>query len=184
MLLLRTSARVLMISPVGVTTTSDLMFSLDVPYFNVLNPLPPVDAIPPMLGLLLGSGPKQNPYGASALFNSFFSTPAPTFATPSPGNTSIFFINRVSNTIPPEYATHPPSSPVPAPLGTTITFRLAHARTTAAVSSASLGNTNASGVAPRCTPISSLTSLRDSPSVRTRLASFEHAAINSRTMSA
>jgi hypothetical protein len=32
------------------------MFSLEVPYLSVLMPLPPVLAIPPMLGFELGSG--------------------------------------------------------------------------------------------------------------------------------
>jgi hypothetical protein len=101
----------------------DRTFSLLVPYFSVLMPLPPVLAIPPMEGFDDGSGPKSKPSGSRNLFSSFFSTPAPTTASCSPSTAEMRFIRHVSITTPPRYATHPPSSPVPAPLGTIGTLR-------------------------------------------------------------
>ena len=98
------SARVRIIAPLGVTTVIDRTFSLLVPYLSVDNPLPPVLAIPPMLGLLLGSGPNTNPNGFNAALSSLFNTPAPTRATPSPRSTprtSIAFMRDVSMTHPP-----------------------------------------------------------------------------------
>jgi hypothetical protein len=74
-----------------VTTVIDRTFSLDVPYLSVLIPLPPVDAIPPMLGFELGSGPKSSPCGFKNASSSFFRTPAPTTASCSPGTIRVVF---------------------------------------------------------------------------------------------
>ena len=116
-------------SPFGVTTFMLTIFSFDVPYLSVDNPLPPVLAIPPTLGFEDGSGPNINPYGSKNVFNSFFNTPAPTVAVRCISSIDIVFKSDTSKTTPPKYATHPPSNPVPAPLGTTGFLNSAHTRT-------------------------------------------------------
>ena len=139
-----------MTSPFGVTTFMLTIFSFDVPYFSVDKPEPPVLAIPPMLGFDDGSGPKINPCGSKNAFNSFFNAPAPTVAVRCVRSSDIDFISPVSITTPPEYATHPPSNPVPAPLGTTGTLRRRHRLTIFCASVVDVIWTTASGVAAGC----------------------------------
>mmetsp|Transcript_2468 Transcript_2468/g.7916 ORF Transcript_2468/g.7916 Transcript_2468/m.7916 type:complete len:216 (-) Transcript_2468:183-830(-) len=159
-------------SPFGVTTFMLTIFSFDVPYLSVDNPLPPVLAIPPTLGFEDGSGPNINPYGSKNVFNSFFNTPAPTVAVRCISSIDIVFKSDTSKTIPPKYATHPPSNPVPAPLGTTGFLNSAHARTIFSTSRVVFTRTTASissppPLRPCILPISLLHDSKNSPVVCT-----------------
>mmetsp|Transcript_13568 Transcript_13568/g.44872 ORF Transcript_13568/g.44872 Transcript_13568/m.44872 type:complete len:309 (-) Transcript_13568:1930-2856(-) len=131
--------------PSQVTTRMLTIFSLEVPYRSVLMPLPPVDAMPPIDGLLDGSGPNKTPNGVRNLSSWFFSTPAPTVAVFSPELYVICVRFFVSHTTPPEYATAPPSKPVPAPRVVIGILCLKHNLTTDATCAVESGSTTKSG---------------------------------------
>ena len=84
---------------------------------------------------------------SSALGNSISSTPGSTVAVMLWTSTSSTrFIRSVLSTTPPQIATHPPHSPVPAPRGVTAIRRSLQYFSTAQISSALSACSTASGM--------------------------------------
>mmetsp|Transcript_33961 Transcript_33961/g.72052 ORF Transcript_33961/g.72052 Transcript_33961/m.72052 type:complete len:480 (-) Transcript_33961:119-1558(-) len=142
----RTNRLVSIKSPFGSTICSDTKFSRDVPYFKVDRPDPLVAAIPPTEGFEDGSGPNSRPCFSSMLFTSTLNQPGPQTSTKSSFFSSICRSCITSSTTPPRTGRAAPSSPVPAPRGTTGIFFAKHNRITACTSATVFGHTTHSGM--------------------------------------
>ena len=119
---------------------------------------------------LAGSGAKYSPCRATAADRSAFTTPGWTTARRFGASMSRILVMRENtSTIPPARGIEPPLNPVPAPRGTSGTFRRDASRAICETCSAVSGNTITSGV-PVDSPASYSYSMRSSGWSRTASA--------------
>ena len=133
-------------SPEAITTVSPSTSCFIAPYFTVVVPDAPVDAMPPSVASAPGSTGKNNPSRASNSFSCLRRTPACTVQSRSSRLTrSTLSMRERSSDTPPNIGVEFASSDVPAPNATTgVRWRL-QILSAVATSSVLAANTTASG---------------------------------------